>query len=96
MEEMNRITIYLGVEEYPLEFVTLAPITPDEAELITEMGEGFFNKIDPENIDEYLMEEKLGTFYEEVQLRTDIELFCSMYEKETIANIERMLDTLEK
>ena len=42
MEEIKRITIYLGLEEYPLEFITLAPMSPDEADLITEMGEGFF------------------------------------------------------
>lgn len=95
MEEINRITIYLGVEDYPLEFITLAPMTPDEAELITEMAESSFKKIDPENMDEYIMEEKLAAFYEEVQLRTDVELFCPLYEKETIANIERLLDTYD-
>lgn len=95
MEEIKRITIYLGLEEYPLEFITLAPMSPDEADLITEMGEGFFKDINPEMVDEYVMEDKLNRFYDEVRLRTEVELFCPLFEKETIANIERLIETYE-
>ena len=62
MEEIKRITIYLGLEEYPLEFITLASMSPDEADLITEMGEEFFKDINPEMMDEYVMEDKLNRF----------------------------------
>lgn len=95
MEEIKRITIYLGLEEYPLEFITLAPMSPDEADLITEMGERFFQDVNPEMMDEYVMEDKLNRFYEEVQLRTEVELFCPLFEKETIVNIERLIETYE-
>lgn len=92
MEEVERMTIFLGVEEYPLDFVTLVPIRQDEADLIIELAEVYFKDVDPENMDNYLMEDKLNDFYEDVRERLDIELFCPLYEKESIANISDLLE----
>lgn len=95
MDTVEKMTVFLGVEEYPLDFITLVPIKREEADLILELAEGYFKAVNPEQIDTYEMEDKLINFYEDVRERLDVELFCPLYEKENIANIEQLLKDYE-
>ncbi len=93
MEE--RIVIYLGAEEVPLEFITLEPIGSDTADYIAERAELYFKNIDLETSNEHIIEDRLADFFEEIWERLEIQLFCPRYEKENIARIEKILEDFE-
>lgn len=93
MEE--KIIIYLGAADVPLEFITLEPIGADTADYITERAELYFKDIEPETMNEHAIEDRLEDFYEEIWERLEVQLFCPRFEKENIARIEKILEDYE-